>query len=165
MATIPYGTQPKFDWCLMLNGEKNKKKSGYSTTGVHGTRKKFSCSMPSLKKKMYFCFCLKYYCMGLRKIQSTLTEKKKILAAVLLWYMGLWKTQLALDPNRKIYIFSFPATVLLWYTELAKYQSRWTITEMNIFSLLTTVLLWCTGLRNFLIGTWPHRKNCFYLQY
>ena len=43
--------------------------------------------------------------------------------------------------------------------DLKKNQSCWNITEKNIFLFLTTVLLWCTELRNFLVGTRPHRKK------
>ena len=50
LATTPYETRHKFNRCSILNG-----------------------------KNIYFRFCLKYNCMGLKKIQSTLNlhQKKK----------------------------------------------------------------------------------------
>ena len=90
--------------------------SDYSTTVLHGT-------------------------LGLENNLIRLDlHRKKILVIVLLRYVGLRKTQSALDPHRKKYKFSFPATILLWCTGLKKNQSRWIITEINIISYLTTVV-------------------------
>ena len=53
---------------------------GYSSTRVHGTKKKFSRTLSSAKKKIRFC--LQYYCMGLgKKINRHSTSiKKKIVS-------------------------------------------------------------------------------------
>merc|ERR1739838_824496 len=88
--------------------------SGYSTTGMHGTKKKSSRTLPSPKKYIYFRVWLQYYwhAWNKEKIQShpTITEKIYIfshLATVLLACMEQRKNPVAPYHHRKnIYIFA-----------------------------------------------------------
>ena len=72
MATMPYGTKQTFIRCSTLGGKNNIFVSGYSTTGVHGTKKTFGRTLTKPKKYIYFRFCLQYYCMGLIRLGDLL---------------------------------------------------------------------------------------------
>ena len=78
--------------------------SVYSTTGVHGTKKKFSRILPS-PKKYYFRFCLQYYAWDFenkfnRHLPST-AKKNPFLTTVLLWCMGLGKNSITFNIRKK----------------------------------------------------------------
>ena len=74
--------------------------SGYSTFGIHGTKKKEIQSHPTItEKNIYFRFCLQDYCMGLRKNSIDTCpppNKNSFLTTVLLWYMGLKKNTIGI---------------------------------------------------------------------
>ena len=56
----------KVNWYPTLDNEQNIFVSGYNTTVVYGSWKKFGWHSTITEKKK-FSFCLRYYCMGLGK--------------------------------------------------------------------------------------------------
>ena len=82
----------------------------------------FETRSPPKKKKIGFWLRYYYGTWKWKIFNQTrpLPEEKKILATVLLWYVGLGKNSFVFDPHRKIYIFSFLTTLLLWCTGLQK---------------------------------------------
>ena len=98
-------------------------------------------------------------CKRCNQTRRSVTEKK-ILATVLLWYMGLRK-KLSWHsiPTEKKYTFPLPATLLLWFMGLEKINLTGSSMKILYFRFYLQYFCGVQDLRTFWIGTRSHPKK------